>query len=296
MSDESHLLCLGMGYTAQALASRLQGAGWPVTGTCRTEQRRRELADAGYCTYVDSGGTAPAVPGETIAGVTHVLSSVPPGPEGDPLLPRYAEALRRSERLRWIGYLSATSVYGDRDGAWVDEASDCHPTGDRGRRRLAAEQDWLRLWHDSGLPVHIFRLAAIYGPGRSALERARAAEARRIRKPGHVFSRAHVDDIARVLAASMAHPHPGSIYNVADDEPADSADVTAYACELLGIDTPPLESLEDADLSAGARSFYADNKRVDNRRIKEELGVRLAYPSYREGLAAIARQRKAAQG
>ena len=194
---------------------------------------------------------------------------------------------RRCEALAWLGYLSTTGVYGDRGGGWVDETSRLQPTGDRGRRRVAAEQGWLDLWNRRGVPVHIFRLAAIYGPGRSAFDALRAGTARRICKPGQVFSRIHVEDLANVLIASMERPRPGAVYNVCDDDPAPPAAVVGYAAELLGIEPPPLVPIEAAGLSPMARSFYDDNKRVANGLIKTELGVTLRYPDYRAGLAAI---------
>jgi nucleoside-diphosphate-sugar epimerase len=189
--------------------------------------------------------------------------------------------------LAWVGYLSTTGVYGDRDGGWVDETSELRPSGARGRRRVAAETAWLDLWRDRGVPVHIFRLAGIYGPGRSPFDALRAGTAKRIVKPGQVFSRIHVDDLASVLLSSIARPRPGAVYNVCDDEPASPADVVAHAAQLLGAPPPPLVSFDEAALSPMARSFYADNKRVSNALIKTELGVRLRYPDYRAGLAAI---------
>jgi nucleoside-diphosphate-sugar epimerase len=191
-----------------------------------------------------------------------------------------------------VGYLSTTGVYGDRAGGWVDESGELRPTGDRGRRRVAAETAWLDLWRRRGVPVHVFRLAGIYGPRRSAFDSLRQARAQRIDKPGQVFSRIHVDDIAAVLSVSMAKPNPGAIYNVCDDDPAAPAEVIAYAAGLLGIELPPLVPFAQAELSDMAQSFYADNKRVRNDRIKRELGVELAYPDYRQGLAAILKRER----
>jgi len=196
-------------------------------------------------------------------------------------------ALAALPGLAWLGYLSTTGVYGDRAGGWVDEASELRPSGPRGRRRVAAEAGWLGLWRRHGVPVHIFRLAAIYGPGRSPFDALRADTARRIAKPGQVFSRIHVDDLASVLIASIARPRPGAIYNVCDDEPAAPEAVVAHAASLLGLPAPPLMPFEAAGLSPMARRFYDDNKRVSNALIKKELGVRLRYPNYRAGLAAI---------
>jgi nucleoside-diphosphate-sugar epimerase len=183
--------------------------------------------------------------------------------------------------------LSTTGVYGDRGGDWVDESSALAPTGARGSRRAAAERGWLDLYRRHNVPLHVFRLAAIYGPGRSPFAALRAGTAKRIDKPGQVFSRIHVEDLASVLCASMTQPRPGAVYNVCDDDPAPPEAVVAHAALLLGMPPPPLLPLAEAGLSPMALSFYGDNKRVRNRLIKEELGITLRYPDYRAGLAAI---------
>ena len=273
-----HLLCLGYGYSARALARLVEPRGWTVSGTARnTHDPNLIRFDRDH--PLSLGG---------LRGVTHLLSSVPPDATGDPGLAGARQAILAAKgTLVWVGYLSTTGVYGNTDGAWVDETTPTAPTSDRARRRVAAEAAWLAFLRDHGLPVHVFRLAGIYGPGRSVLSDVRAGTARRIDKPGHLFGRIHVDDIARVLAASIARPNPGAIYNVCDDKPAAPADVVAFACELLGVTPPPLIPLEQANLSEMGASFWADNRRVSNARIKSELGVTLAYPSYREGLRAI---------
>ena len=285
------LFCFGLGFSADALATRFGDKGWRIAGTCRGEEKRQALADRGIDAYIFDRDRPLADPAAAFAGVTHVLSSVPPdgfpGGTGDPVIDRHRDDLARLTGLRWVGYLSTTGVYGDRGGGWVDEGAELRPTGERGRRRAAAEAGWLDLWWDHGLPVHVFRLAGIYGPGRNALETVRSGRAKRIEKPGQVFSRIHVADIAQVLAASIARPNPGAAYNVCDDDPAPPEQVIAHACELLGVAPPPLVPFEDAELSDMARSFYADNKRVRNDRIKTELGVRLEYPDYRTGLRAL---------
>ena len=216
-----------------------------------------------------------------------MLVSVPPDAAGDPVLTMHGHDIGATSGLSWLGYLSTTGVYGNRGGGWVDETTPLLPTGERGRRRVAAERGWLNLWRDCGVPVHIFRLAAIYGPGRSVFDALRAGTAKRIDKPGQVFSRIHVKDLVSVLTASMARQRPGAVYNVCDDDPAPPAAVVAYAAELLGIEPPRLVALDAAGLSPMALSFYDDNKRVANRLIKTELGVALRYPDYRTGLAAI---------
>jgi nucleoside-diphosphate-sugar epimerase len=280
-----YLFCFGFGYAARSLARRLAGAGWRVGGTCRTGASAAALAAAGFAA-MPFDRMRPLPPG-ALAEVTHILLSIPPDAEGDPVLDRHGADIAALPALAWVGYLSSTGVYGDRGGGWVDETSPPAPTGERGRRRLAAEEGWLALWRRRQVPVHIFRLAAIYGPGRSPFAALRAGTARRIDKKGQVFSRIHVEDLAATLCASIARPRPGALYNVCDDEPAPPACVVAYAARLLALPPPPLVPLAAAGLSTTALSFYADNKRVSNALIKRELGVRLRYPDYRAGLAAI---------
>ena len=280
------LFCFGFGYSAEALARRLL-AGWRIAATCREESKRTALAERGIDAWRFDCEVPLTDSATALAGTTHLLSSVPPENAEDPVLARHGADIARFSGLRWVGYLSTTGVYGNRDGGWVDESSELRPTGERGRRRVGAETAWLDLWRRHGLPVHVFRLAGIYGPGRSTFDSLRQGRAQRVHKPGQVFSRVHVDDIAAVLAASMAKPNPGAVYNVCDDDPAAPAEVIAHAAHLLGIEPPPLVSFAEAKLSDMARSFYADNKRVRNDRIKGELGVELAYPDYRRGLADI---------
>jgi nucleoside-diphosphate-sugar epimerase len=280
------LFCFGFGFCARQLAERLLPQGWTVAGTARAPA---EAAPAGPAIprHAFAREHPLPAPAALLAGTTHLLVSIPPDDSGDAVLDKHAGDLAALPDLRWVGYLSTTGVYGDRAGGWVDEADALRPTGERGRRRVAAEDAWRALGRRTGIAVHCFRLAGIYGPGRSALDTLRAGRAQRIDKPGQVFSRIHVADVAATLVASMARPNPGAAYNVCDDDPAPPADVIAYAAELLGVAPPPLVPFETAALSPMARSFYDDNKRVSNRRIKEELGVRLTYPSYRQGLVAL---------
>jgi len=281
----SHLFCFGFGYSALALARCLIASGWAVTGTCRSAEKAATLRGAGFsATLFDRD--RPVDPA-ALHGVSHLLVSVPPDAAGDPVFARHGDDTAALPGLSWLGYLSTTGVYGDRGGGWVDETARLLPTGERGRRRVAAEQGWLGLWRDNGVPVHIFRLAGIYGPGRSAFDAMRAGTAKRIDKPGQVVSRIHVQDLATVLVASIGQPRPGAVYNVCDDDPAPSQAVVAHAATLLGVPPPPLVPFEAAGLSPMARSFYDDNKRVSNRLIKTELGVSLRYPDFRVGLAAI---------
>jgi nucleoside-diphosphate-sugar epimerase len=281
----ARLFCFGVGFTAQVLLRRLLAEGWEVSGTARTAEKCAALEAEGL-RMVRFDGTAP-LPAGSLDGVTHVLVSVPPGEDGDPALRLHGADLAALPGLAWVGYLSTTGVYGGREGAWVDEDTPITPDLPRSLRRAEAERGWLALHDSRGLPVHVFRLAGIYGPGRSAVDNLRAGTAQRIIKPGQVFCRIHVDDIARVLRASMDQPNLGRVYNVADDEPAPPQDVITYAADLLGIAPPPEVPFEQASLSPMARSFYQDSKRVKNQRIRQELGVTLLYPTYREGIRAL---------
>ena len=282
----SRLFCFGYGFTAAALARRLMAGGWSVAGTTRDEAKAERMRADGVEPVVWSAGAL--FPDDALEGADAVLLSVAPDAESDPVLRCCGPAIARiAPGLRWLGYLSTTGVYGDRDGDWVDEASDLFPTTERGRRRVQAEADWTDLAVETDAPLHVFRLGGIYGPGRSALDQLRAGTARRIDKPGQVFNRIHVDDAASALALSIASPKPGAIFNLVDDAPSPPGDPVAYAAELLGAPPPPLVPLDEAEMSPMARSFYSDNKRVSNARLKEELGWAPAFPSYREGLAAI---------
>lgn len=278
------LLSLGHGYSARALAARLLDDGWKVIGTTRSSEKADAISETGAEALIWPGGTlAPS-----LERATHLLVSVAPDAEGDPVLREAREEIgKAAPRLAWAGYLSTTGVYGDHGGGWVDEDTPLIPATERGQRRVAAEADWRDLAAETSLPLHIFRLAGIYGPGRGPFAKVRAGTARRIIKPGQVFSRIHVDDIAQILVASIAAPNPVSAYNLCDDDPAPPQDVLAYAAELLGVDPPPEVPFEEAEMGPMARSFYAESKRVRNDRIKDELGVELIHPSYRDGLRAM---------
>lgn len=287
-SSAPRLFCFGLGYSAKVLALDLMAKGWSVSGTCREEETVAELQKLGIEAFRFDREHVSKDITRSLAKATHLLSSVPPDDLGDAVLDCFEKEIRAlTSSLSWVGYLSTTGVYGSRDGGTVREGDALRPTSDRARRRVQAESRWLAL-AEVGLPVHAFRLAGIYGPGRNVLEDVWAGQAQRILKPGHMFSRIHVADIAVVIGASMAHPNPGAIYNVCDDEPAQPADVIAYACALLGVSSPPLLdfAVAEQDMSAMKRTFWADNKRVDNSRIKIELGVELLYPDFRKGLQA----------
>lgn len=271
------LLCIGHGYSATALSQRLIPQGWHVIGTTRSADKARRLEAMGVEALVWPGDISQA-----LARATHLLSSVGPDDAGDPVIRDLGPAIT-ARTWDWVGYFSTTAVYGHHNGAWVDETTALTPATARGAARVRAEAEWAAL----GLPLHIFRLAGIYGPGRGPFEKVRDGTARRIFKPGQVFSRVHVEDIAQVVDASLHQPYPGAIYNVCDDDPASPEDVLSLAAELLGLPEPPMVPYEAAEMTPMARSFYAENKRVRNDRIKRDLGVRLIYPTYREGLAGL---------
>lgn len=279
------LLSLGHGYTAQALARRLLPLGWRVIGTWRRAGAAQGLRAAGIepLEWPAAGGSMAAA----LSEATHVLSSIAPGPAGDPVLAAFGAEIVAARHLAWVGYLSSTAVYGDHGGGWVDEATPPAPEDGRGAARVAAEAGWRAVCAQAGVPCHVFRLAGIYGPGRSPFARLRAGQARRLVKPGQVFCRIHVEDAAQALAASMAAPTAGgALWNLADDEPAPPQDVTSHAATLIGLAPPPEEPYDPAALTPMAASFYAASRRVCNARVKRELGIRLAYPDYRAGLAA----------
>ncbi len=280
----SRLFIFGLGYSGLEIARAAQAAGWRIAGTCRTAEKAARLTTGGIDALVFDG-TAP-LPAGSLADVSHILCTAAPSEAGDPALRACGTELGQA---RWLGYLSTTGVYGDAAGGWVDETTPPRPTRPRSTQRLEAERAWQALGAKTGAQVDIFRLPGIYGPGRSAIDQVKAGTARRIDKPEQLFSRIHVADIATTVLTAMSRARPGAIYNVADDLPAASGELVAFACELLGLPVPPAIPWEQAAPTLGdmARSFYAENRRVRNERIKRELGVVLRYPTYREGLRAI---------
>lgn len=264
-----------------------------VTGTVRTRSKALALAGLGLPTHVFSPDERDSTIDADLAASDALLISVPPGTGGDPVLSAYARQIAAAPNLRWIGYLSTIGVYGDHQGAWVDEQTPAAPTNVRSRERAEAEQAWLAFGAANNIAVHVFRLAGIYGPGQSQLVQLARGTARRIVKPGQVFNRIHVEDIARTVDASLERPRAGAIYNVTDNEPAPPQDVVTFATSLCGVEPPPEISLDDAGLTEMGRSFYAESKRVRNDLLRNELGVTLTYPTYREGLKAL---REAGEG
>jgi nucleoside-diphosphate-sugar epimerase len=269
------LLAFGCGYVATALARRLAARGIATLGTTRSTEGAADLARHGITAVQWPGCNLDPPPGAAW------LISVPPDDEGCPIFDAFGD---KAASASWIGYLSTTGVYGDLGGRWAFEETPRNPQSREAINRAQAEDEWLSKG------AHIFRLPGIYGPGRSQIERVREPGARRIVKPGQVFSRAHRDDIAAALELSIAHPRPGAIYNICDDEPAPADEVLAYAAQLLNIDPPPAVAFEDAGLSPAAQRFYAECKRVSNARAKAELGWLPQYPTYREGLSACLSQ------
>lgn len=256
--------------------------GWTVSGTCREATRAARLCEEGINAFVFNGEAASKNIADALLSATHILSTVAPTADGDPVLACFEGTLKKTKPV-WLGYISTSSVYGNHDGAWVDETTPITPTDARGARRVEMEQAWSGL----GLPHHIFRIVGIYGPGRNSLESLQSGKARSINKKDHVFCRIHRDDIVTALSESAEQPTPFEIYNIADDEPAPPQDVVAYAAGLMGISPPAVTLYEDAELTPMLKSFYGNNRRVSNTKMKKRLGVTLKHPTYREGLTAL---------
>ncbi|MGO4681991.1 SDR family oxidoreductase [Hyphomicrobium sp. 2TAF46] len=284
----SRLFCFGLGYCASELGRRLLAQGWTVAGTTAHVEKVERLAEQGFEPFLFDGTDALHDVAEALQSATHVLLSIPPDAESDPALRHYGAAIAASPSIRWIGYFSTVGVYGDASGNWVDETTETRPGTERGQRRVKAENGWIDLARASGKALVIYRLPGIYGPGRSAIDQLKAGTARRVFKPDQLTNRIHVADIATAVQASIDLSPGVHIFNVTDDLPAPPQDVIAYGAELLGVPCPPATDPADAALSPTARSFYIESKKVSNARMKSELGVRLAYPTYVEGLKAIA--------
>lgn len=290
MSEHVRLFVFGLGYSAGRFAAAMRGKAEWIGGTVQGIEKAVALAaEPGVRPYVFDGASPGVGVAEAVKVATHLLISIPPGEAGDPVLSHHRATILAASGLKWIVYLSTVGVYGDYGGAWVSEATTPHPKSDRAKRRLAAEQAWTELAAERGLPLAVFRIAGIYGPGRNAFVNLAAGTAHRIVKAGQVFNRIHVDDLAAALLAAV-ETNAAGVFNLADDEPAPPQDVVACAAGLMGVDAPPEIPFDAAELSPLARSFYGENKRVSNRRIVEELGVRLGYPTFRDGLEALWRE------
>lgn len=286
MNQSKRYFCFGLGYTGLRLARKLATEGWSVAGTTRFSEKYHQLKSEGIEAYFFRSDQVIEHPEAILKDTTHLLISIPPDKRGDAVYHSCKDAIEQLPDLKWVGYLSTTGVYGDHGGEWVDETTPTKATDDRVRARIEAEQQWLSLV-EKAVPMHIFRLAGIYGPGNSLIERVQSGAARRIMKPGHMFSRIHVDDIITTLKASIERPMAGEIYNLCDDMPASPDQVVEYAAQLVGIEPPPAEAYADAPMSEMMRSFYSANRKVRNDKIKAQLGVELAYPTYKHGLDAI---------
>ncbi len=281
----SSLVIFGLGQSARAFVQRVGADYSSITATVRDSAAALPMQGVDIMDFNEAGFDPRLTQAVSEADV--ILCSVPPDAEGDPVLEWFGDTIQAAHRLKWLGYLSTIGVYGDHQGGWVDETTAVQGESERSYRRMMVEQMWQDFARDAGLPLHIFRLAGIYGPAQNALVQLRRGTAKRVIKPGQVFNRIHVDDIAQVLAASIRQPRPMAIYNVTDDNPCPPQDVVTFAAGLMGIDPPPEVPFERANFTEMARSFYSENKRVSNRLIHEELGVSLLYPTYREGLQAL---------
>jgi nucleoside-diphosphate-sugar epimerase len=289
------LFCFGYGYVAQHLARELkeQDPSWEICGTTTDKEKLAQMREDGIKAYLFSDKMPFNDPIFILKDVTHILISTPPQKDGDVVFKTHARDILQIPTVQWIGYLSSTNVYGNRDGDWVDETAEVRPTSERGTKRAKAETQWLKMRRIAGIPINIFRLSGIYGVGRSAISTVRAGNSKRVHKEGHAFNRIHVDDISQILIASMGHPEPGDIYNLADDNPAPSHELISYACELLGKTPLPLIQYdEDLSMAPMARSFYKENKRVSNKKIKEKLEISLLHPDYKSWLDDILEKNK----
>ncbi|WP_367196433.1 SDR family oxidoreductase [Amorphus sp. 3PC139-8] len=285
-APEMRLVCLGLGYSARALVELLDTRKVDVTGTTRSPEKADTLHRRGIRTIVFDGKQPSAALSDAIRTATHIVVSAAPTSEGDAFLWHHERDIVHADGLKWIGYLSSVGVYGDHDGAVVDERSVCRPASERSMWRLAAETAWTACGHRTGVPVSLLRLGGIYGPGRNQLKQLADGKARRIIKPGQVFNRIHVDDIAQTVERAMERP-AARIYNVVDNKPSPPQEVIEFAAELMGVEPPPAVPFEEADLTPMARTFYGEVKQVSNRRLHDELGIHLLYPTYREGLRAL---------
>ena len=291
-NNKSAIFCFGIGYTGQFLLECLKTRGWQVGGTVRDASKHAYFKQKNWHVYLTEGNNPITDIKRVLENFPYVIWTIPPDQGGHNMfLSNYYPILANNKIAKWVGYLSATSVYGDFQGAWVDEESITLPTTERGKSRLIAEHDWVSLYRKYNVPVHIFRLSAIYGPGRNALQSILSGQARLVKqdgvRPAQIFNRMHVADIVETLIKSMQQPRPGAVYNLADDLPTPPEDVLHYAQKLLGIQSIPEVSINQETISPMTRSFYQESKRVANHLIKQELGICLRYPTYRQGLDGI---------
>ena len=280
------MVIFGAGFSGKAIAAEARAQGATVSGTTRSAEKCAALEAAGIKPFLFDGSAFSPELAQEMAVATHLVQSIAPGREGDPLVRLAGGDLRaRMPKLQWIGYLSTIGVYGDRQGGWVDESASTAPVPERSRERVVAEEAWMDIGRANGLPVAVLRLSGIYGPGRHAFVNLEKGTARRLIKPGQVFNRIRVEDIG-AAALFLANRGTSGLFNITDDEPAPPQDVIAEAARLMGVAPPPEQAFETAELTPMARSFYGENKRVSNRRIKAE-GFAFRFPDYRVSLADL---------
>ena len=286
VADQTRLFVFGLGYSAGAIARAMKDRAAWIGGTVRRAEKAARLQSEGISACVFDGTTSGSGIGAALSEATHILVSIAPGEDGDKVIAHHGPDILAARKISWVGYLSTVGVYGNYGGAWVSEQTTPHPRPGRSTIRLEAEQAWQNFAGDCEVPLARFRVAGIYGPGRNALKNLSEGKARRIVKTDQVFNRIHVADITATVLAAIERNADG-VFNLADDEPGPPQDVVEFAAGLMGVSVPPDIPFQTADLSRIARSFYGDNKRVSNRRIREMLGVKLSYPTYREGLSAM---------
>ncbi|MEP4769311.1 MAG: SDR family oxidoreductase [Roseibium sp.] len=279
------LFVFGVGFSSKAFIEEVRKDFDWIGGTTRTPEKADDLRANGIEPFLFDGEKSGEGIADALKQATHILVSIGPNEAGDPTFNQHGDNIAAS-KAKWIGYLSTVGVYGNHDGDWVDETTQCKPVSVRSKQRVAAEETWLNFSKTNGIPVQIFRLSGIYGPGRNALENFKKGRARRLVKPGQVFNRIHVSDIAGAVSAAMTEPTT-RIFNITDDEPAPPQDVVTFAADLLGLAPPPEIPFETADLTPMARSFYGENKRVSNQRIKDEFGYKFRHPNYRTALKSL---------
>lgn len=285
MTDQKTILIFGAGYSGKAFGKFAASSGARVFGTTRSEENTAILKSHGIEPIIFDGTTVTSELDQIIGQATEIIISAAPNEDGDPILIAAEKNLADAAELKWIAYLSTVGVYGNHDGAWVDENTICKPVSKRSIQRVAAENAWMDFAGKRGLPLSILRLSGIYGPGRNALKNIAEGKARRLVKPGQVFNRIHVADIARSLSF-LSDNYADGLFNVTDNMPSPPQDVVEYAASVTKIDPPEPIDFDSATLSPMARSFYGENKRVSNAKIKS-LGFQFSYPDYRYALAKM---------
>ncbi len=290
------ILIFGFGYTSKACFSLLSEQNKNIAVTVRSKAKRDLLRSQGLDAYCFDGTHYDEELVSKIAQSTHIIISAPPDEAGDPTLRCFMQQMQKASHLQSIIYLSTIGVYGNFDGAWIDETTQPNAVSLRARRRLVAEKSWLTLGKSQNINTHVLRLAGIYGAGRNALTDFANGKARRIFKENQVFNRIHLDDIARVVKLLIDTKPASNVWNICDHEPCPPQDVVLYAANLLGVEAPPLQAYETAELTEMGRAFYSENKRVSNRAVRNQLGFEFTYPTYREGLQALLRQGEGQKG